>query len=235
VTTTNLIYRLQERWDRRSEANRDGREPLAVQSTVEICRPAQEVWDFVTCPDAAVVLDHHHVRTMVVPGTPEGVGQQYCSLRMEGTGRMTATVSEVVEYQPPHRFVAKTLTGPSEVLEVVVISPTATGCTYTTTVNMRIAYGTSRKVTPAVQLAVDEQAAKVRSIVESGVRIGAASQTPKAQDDVGGSEAATSDAVVPPGTTVPGSSSTPGSDPGMTGMAEGEGDTGAIWSAPPLA
>ena len=163
--------RLRQSWDRRQDTYRDGREPLAVRSTVEISRPAQEVWDFVTSQHAAVLLDHHHIISMPVPGKPEGVGQQYCTLRRKVNGRMVATVTEVVECEPPHRYVAKTLTGPSETREVMVVSPTPAGCTYTASVVMQIASGTSRKVAPVAQRAIDELTAKVRSIVESGVRL----------------------------------------------------------------
>jgi hypothetical protein len=112
VSTTNLRHRLEQRWDRRQDAWRDGLEEFTVQATVQIAKPAQEVWDLVTSPHADVLLGDHHVRSFAVPGTPEELGHQFCSLRREG-GRMTATVSEIVECEPPYRFVTRTLTGTS--------------------------------------------------------------------------------------------------------------------------
>ena len=162
--------RVGHRWNRRHTPG-DGTEPFAVQSTVEISKPVQEIWDFVTSPHANVLLDHHHIRSFPVPGTPEGVGQQNCSLRRGANGRLEATVTEVTEFEPPHRYVAKSLTGPSEIREAMIVSPTATGCTFTASVDMLIAYGTSGKAAPAGQQALDELTAKVRSFVESGIRL----------------------------------------------------------------
>jgi uncharacterized protein YndB with AHSA1/START domain len=177
VSTTNLRDRLEQRWDRRQDTWRDGLEQFTVQSTVEIAKPVQEVWDLVTSQQVAVLLDDRHVRSFAVPGTPQGLGHQYCSLHREANGRMTATVSEIVECEPPHRFVAKTLTGTRETLKRVVVQPTPTGCTYTVSIDMRISHGTSSKVAPAAQRAIEAITAKVRSIVESGVRLETVSLT----------------------------------------------------------
>jgi len=162
--------RLEQRWTRRQDAQRGGSEPFSVQSTVEISKPAQEVWDFVTSPYAAVLLDHKHISSFPVPGTPDGVGQQNCSLAREENGRITATVTEIIEYEPPHRYVTKLLTGPTEAFAMMAVDPTPTGCTYTVSGGSQIAYGTAGKVAPVAQRAIDELTAKVRSIVESGVR-----------------------------------------------------------------
>ena len=205
VSTTNLRHRLEQRWDRRQDTWRDGLEQFTVQATVEIAKPAQEVWDLVTSPHAAALLDQHHVRSFAVPGTPEELGHQYCSLRREDSGRMTATVSEVVECEPPHRFVARTLTGTRESLKTVVVNPTPTGCTYTVSIDMRISHGTSRRVAPAAQRAIEAATAKVRSIVESGVGLENLSQARETNGEVRASEAAlTADEVTCPGATGPG-------------------------------
>lgn len=204
VSTTNLRHRLEQRWDRRQDAWRAGLEQFTVQATVQIAKPAQEVWDLVTSPHADVLLGDHRVRSFAVPGTPEELGHQYCSLRREDSGRMTATVSEIVECQPPHRFVAKTLTGTRESLKTVVVNPTPTGCTYTVSIDMRISHGTSRTVAPAAQRAIEAATAKVRSIVESGVCLETVSQARETNGQVGASEAAlTADEVARPGTTGP--------------------------------
>ena len=86
-------------------------------------------------------------------------------------GRISVTVSEITEHEPPHRLVSKMLTGPSEALALMVLSPTPTGCTFTVSAGIRIAYGTSSKVAPVAQQGLDEMAAKVRSFVESGIRL----------------------------------------------------------------
>jgi Polyketide cyclase / dehydrase and lipid transport len=188
VTTTSFMDRLGQSWDRRHTPG-EGTEPLTVQSTVEISKPVQEVWDFATSPHSTVLVDHHHVCSIPVPGTPEGVGEQTCSLRREGNGRLDATVWEVVEYEPPHRYVVKTLTGPSESVAVVVISATPSGCTYTSSVGMRVAYGTSRKLAPVAQRAIDESTAKVRSFVESGIRLETVKDSRESADGAGEPEA----------------------------------------------
>jgi len=175
--------RLEQRWNRRQDAQRGGSEPFSVQSTVEISKPAQEVWDFVTSPYAAVLLDHKHISSFPVPGTPDGVGQQNCSLAREENGRITATVTEIIEYEPPHRYVSKLLTGPTEAFAMMTVDPTPTGCTYTVSGGSRIAYGTAGKVAPVAQRAIDELTAKVRSIVESGVRFESVSKNLGAVSD----------------------------------------------------
>jgi len=176
--------RLEQRWNRRQDAQRGGSEPFSVQSTVEISKPAQEVWDFVTSPHAAVLLDHKHISSFPVPGTPDGVGQQNCSLDREENGRITATVTEIIEYEPPHRYVTKLLTGPTEAFAMMTVDPTPTGCTYTASGGTRIAYGTAGKVAPVAQRAIDELTAKVRSIVESGVRFETIKEPPGADADL---------------------------------------------------
>ena len=99
-------------------------------------------------------------------------------------GRISVTVSEITEHEPPHRLVSKMLTGPTEALALIVISPTPNGCTYTTSVGMRIAYGTSRKVAPVAQRGLDELAVKVRSIVESGIRLETVSESGDENDEM---------------------------------------------------
>jgi uncharacterized protein YndB with AHSA1/START domain len=179
--------RVGQRWNRRHTPG-GGTEPFAVQSTVEISKPVQEVWDFVSSPQLSVLLDHHHIRSFPVPGTPEGVGHQSCSMDREANGRIAVSVWEVVEYEPPHRLVSKVLTGPSEALVLRAISPTPTGCTYTTNVRMRIAYGTSSKVAPVAQQGFDELTAKVRSFVESGIRLETVKETGEADSGMGESD-----------------------------------------------
>lgn len=180
--------RLEQRWNRRQDAQRGGSEPFSVQSTVEISKPAQEVWDFVTSPHAAVLLDHKHITSFPVPGTPDGVGQQNCSLGREENGRITATVTEIIEYEPPHRYVTKLLTGPTEAVAMMTVDPTPTGCTYTVSGGTRIAYRTAGKFAPVAQQAIDELTAKVRSIVETGVRFETIKEPPGADADLAESE-----------------------------------------------
>ena len=69
-------------------------------------------------------------------------------------------------------------------MALMAISPTPTGCTYTTSVGMRIAYGTSRIVAPVAQRGLDELAAKVRSFVESGIRLETVSESGDENDEM---------------------------------------------------
>jgi uncharacterized protein YndB with AHSA1/START domain len=179
--------RLGQSWDRRHTPG-DGTEPFTVQSTVEISKPVQEVWDFVSSPQLSVLLDHHPIRSFPVPGTPEGVGHQSCSMDRLANGRISVTVSEVTEHEPPHRLASKMLTGPSEALALMVLSPTPTGCTFTVNAGVRIAYGTSRKVAPVAQRGLDELTAKVRSFVESGIRLETVKESRETDSGVGDSD-----------------------------------------------
>jgi len=189
VTTTSFMDRLGQSWDRRHTPG-DGTEPFTIQSTVEISKPVQEVWDFVSSPQLSVLLDHHHIRSFPVPGTPEGVGHQSCSMGREANGRISVTVSEVVKYEPPHRLVSKVLTGPTEALGLIVLSPAPTGCSFTVSASVRIAYGTSRKRAPVAQRALDELTAKVCSFVESGIPLETAKDSQESADGAGEPEAA---------------------------------------------
>ena len=56
-------------------------------------------------------------------------------------------------------------------MALMVVGPTPTGCTYTVSAGVRIAYGTSRERAPLAQRALDDLTAKVRSFVESGIRL----------------------------------------------------------------
>ena len=70
----------------------------------------------------------------------------------------------------------------------MIVSPTATGCTFTTSVDMLIAYGTSRKAAQAGQQVLDELTAKVRSFVESGIRLATVKDSGEADSGMGESD-----------------------------------------------
>lgn len=177
MTTPGFLTRLEQRWDRRQVRwDGDGLEPCTIQTGVEIETSAEAVWEFVMSPDTGVLLDHTHIKSFPVPCTPEGVGQQWCTLNRAEGGGLEVNVLEIVELEPPKRLVIKVLTAPVPFLKVVSITESTQGCRYTVSYGLRVVAGTKRQVTAAVQKAVDEDAAKLKAILESGVRLVPAEQ-----------------------------------------------------------
>lgn len=145
-------------------------EPLIVLTSTEVAVAPHMVWELVMSPDAEVLFDHTHIRRFPVPGTPEGVGQQFCSMSHDGNGGMDVYVSEVVELDPPHRLVSKSLNTDFLTLTTTTIEATPSGSTYTVSIGMRMVAGQASRVRAALQQHMDETAAKVKAIAESGLR-----------------------------------------------------------------
>ena len=162
---------LEDRWDRRQDSYRDGREPFTAQGAVMIAAQPQTVWDFLHSPGTGVLLDHRFIKRFPVPGTPaEGVGHQYCTFSMGDQGALAVTVSEVVEYDPPRRYLRKIINADVPILEAHTIAEVPGGCSYAVSFGLRIPSGTSRSVGLEIQRDLEEHAAKVKAFVESGAK-----------------------------------------------------------------
>lgn len=105
--------------------------PFTAQAVVPVAAPPQGVWDCQNAPGAGVLLDHRHIRSFPVPGTPlEGVGHQYCTVSRHDGGYVVVTMSEIVEYDPPHRVARKVVNSATPILEAHTIGAIPGGCSY---------------------------------------------------------------------------------------------------------
>lgn len=162
------MARVGDRWDRRMDTHRDGREPITVQSAAMVLATPQAVWDFLQSPGSGVLLDSKHLRTFPVPGTPEeGVGHQFCKFRLRDGDGLSVSVYENVEYDPPHRIVRKLLNFTTPYIEGLTLAEVPGGCSLLTSVGMRIAAGSASRVGPEIQRNLDEQVAKIKGLVEA--------------------------------------------------------------------
>ena len=163
--------RLEQRWVRRQEAMVDGREPFTAQAAVLILASPQVVWDFLGAPGAGVLLDHRFVKSFPVPGTPaEGVGHQYCNMFHDDGGTLQVVLSEIVEFAPPRHVVRKIVNTPVPILESHTIDEVPGGCSYAVRLGLRIPVGTRGQVAAEVQGDLEESAAKLKALIEAGVR-----------------------------------------------------------------
>lgn len=173
MSQTGLMGRLEHRWARRQEAMIDGREPFTAQAAVMILTSPQTVWDFLGAPGAGVLLDHRFVKSFPVPGTPaEGVDHQYCNLLHDDDGTLQVILSEIVEFEPPRHVVRKIVNTPIPILESHTIDEVPGGCSYAVRLGLRIPVGTRGQVAVEVQRDLNESAAKLKALIEAGVRPG---------------------------------------------------------------
>lgn len=162
--------RIEDRWDRRADTYRDGREPFTAQAAAMIRATPQEVWDFLDAPGSRVLLDPKHLKTFPVPGTPDrGVGHQFCTLRLREGDWLTATVYEVIEHEPPRRGVRRLLNATAPYVESIVTAEVPGGCSLALNVGTRIPVG-DRRSGQAIQTSLNECVAKVKTFVEALAR-----------------------------------------------------------------
>lgn len=141
--------RLGQRWDRRQQTYRDGREPFTAHTSIDIAAQPQVVWDFLKAPGVGVLLDHRHLKTFPVPNTPDAdVGHQYCSISRTATEALAVTLWEIVEWQAPHRLVEKVLSTAVPILEATTITATDQGCQYAVSIGLRIVAGRTKTADP---------------------------------------------------------------------------------------
>lgn len=84
---------------------------VAIRETFTIRRPIEEVFAFVTDPSALSRWQGSALGASLVGHGPLAKGSQVIE-RRSILGRTVESTVEVVDYEPPHRFVVKTLSGP---------------------------------------------------------------------------------------------------------------------------
>lgn len=163
------MRRLEERRDRRA----GGVEPMTVESSIEIACSAQELWDFLITPESTVVTGTGVVKAFRVPGTPAGaVGDQHC-LVYELGGLLTIHMAEVVEAEAPNKAVVRWPTMPTTILTTSILTPTDTGTSYTSKVELLVTTGTGRKIEPEARKALAEGNVRLKACVEARTRFDA--------------------------------------------------------------
>jgi hypothetical protein len=161
--------RLDERWASRQRACQSEIEPITIQAATEIRATPEDLWDFLMSPLTGPLLDPDFVRSFAVPGTPEGVGQQWCTMSRADEGGLDVHVVEVIEIQPPHRLVVKLLTTPVSFLRMSSLAATSAGCAYSVRYGMQLPGGMARGAAASVQRALQGDIERVKAIVESGI------------------------------------------------------------------
>jgi hypothetical protein len=72
---------------------------IKAVATVEVARPAAEVWAFIENPASQVLLKDDVLSGTRMPGTPRGVGEVQAFVTLE-KGELRGSMIEVVEYEP---------------------------------------------------------------------------------------------------------------------------------------
>jgi hypothetical protein len=142
---------------------------MTVHASIDIAAPRERVWDFLMSPVTSALLDPHFIKTFPVPGTPEGVGQQWCVMLQAEEGGIELHLQEIVDIQPPQRLVTKVLSIPVPFLKASTLDATDTGCTYTVRYGVHVIGGLASETSRNLERAMRDDMARVKAIVESGV------------------------------------------------------------------
>jgi uncharacterized protein YndB with AHSA1/START domain len=93
-----------------------------IVSNIEIARPPDEVYAYVTDPSRFPEWQHDVVRVRVQQGRPPGVGSRFTTTRRIGRVEQTTT-QEVTAADPPRRWAARGVDGPFRPSAEVTVEP----------------------------------------------------------------------------------------------------------------
>src|SRR5919108_3359519 len=93
-----------------------------IVSNVEIARPPDEVYAYVTDPSRFPEWQHDVVRVRVEPGRPPGVGSRFTTVRRIGRVEQTTT-QEVTAADPPRSWAVRGVDGPFRPNAAVTVAP----------------------------------------------------------------------------------------------------------------
>jgi uncharacterized protein YndB with AHSA1/START domain len=93
-----------------------------IVSHIEIARPPEEVYAYVTDPSRFAEWQHDVVRVRIQGGRPLGVGARFTTTRRIGPAEQTLT-QEVTELSPPRRWAARSVDGPLRASAHVTVEP----------------------------------------------------------------------------------------------------------------
>jgi uncharacterized protein YndB with AHSA1/START domain len=93
-----------------------------IVSDIEIARPPDEVYAYVTDPSRFPEWQHDVVRVRVQEGRPPGVGSRFTTTRRIGRVEQTTT-QEVTAADPPRSWAARGVDGPFRPSAAVTVEP----------------------------------------------------------------------------------------------------------------
>jgi uncharacterized protein YndB with AHSA1/START domain len=93
-----------------------------IVSEIEIARPPDEVYAYVTDPSRFPEWQHDVVRVRVQGGRPPGVGSRFTTTRRIGRVEQTTT-QEVTAADPPRSWAARGVDGPFRPSAAVTVEP----------------------------------------------------------------------------------------------------------------
>src|SRR5918996_3816705 len=93
-----------------------------IVSDIDIARPPDEVYAYVTDPSRFPEWQHDVVRVRVEPGRPPGVGARFTTTRRIGRVEQTTT-QEVAAAEPPRSWAARGVDGPFRPSAAVTVEP----------------------------------------------------------------------------------------------------------------
>ena len=161
-----FMQKLADRWDRRQS----GLETVTVQERVFVSSRRDRVWAFLIAPESAMLTQDNVQRSFVVPGTPEGIGEQQCVI-YEHQESVSAHIFEIVEITAPSLVVVRCLTVPAALLTRHELAPDGTGTTLTVTMGFRVEVGSRTKVLEEVSKDLRGELTRLKAAVESGVQL----------------------------------------------------------------
>jgi uncharacterized protein YndB with AHSA1/START domain len=102
---------------------------------IEIARPPDEVFSYVTDPSRFAEWQEDAVRGGREGGGPPGVGSRFTTTRRIGRAEQTTT-SEITEINPPRSWAAHGVNGPIRTIMHVTVVPLGDGARSSVTINV---------------------------------------------------------------------------------------------------
>jgi hypothetical protein len=94
-----------------------------IISSIEVARPAEEAFGYVIDPSTMSEWQHGCVSGHM-DGTPTRVGSRCTTIRKIG-GREREVITEITQFDPPHRWADRGISGPIRAIVAVTVEPLA--------------------------------------------------------------------------------------------------------------
>lgn len=122
---------------------------MAIVNSTEVARRAEESFAYVIDPTTMPEWQHGVVRGHM-DGAPTGVGSRCTTIRRIG-GREREVVTEITEYDPPHRWADRGISGPIRAMVAVTVEPLADNSRSRVTIELDFTgHGIGRLLVPLV-------------------------------------------------------------------------------------
>lgn len=127
-----------------------------IVSNTGIAQPAEKTFAYVTDPETMPEWQRGCVRGRL-DGVPPRVGSKCTTVRRIG-GREREVITEITEYDPPHRWADRGISGPIRVMVAVTVEPIAEGSRSRVTIELDFTgHGIGKLLVPLI---VRRQAAR---------------------------------------------------------------------------